>query len=110
MDEVKERSSAFLQISFIDEDALPVIPTAASYRIDDEESLTAIKALANITPLDTVVVILITSEENRILNENHGFEVRTVTVSYDYTSDMGAAHSNSYFKYKVKNLYGISAS
>jgi hypothetical protein len=105
--EVNERTSFPLAVSFIDEDSLPVTPTSATYRIDDEASKTAILPVTNFPSLSTTVDLWITSDQNFIVKSRAKFEIRTVTVQYEYESDNGPTPATAQYKYKVNNLYGV---
>jgi len=102
---VNERTTLVLTANFIDEDSLPVTPSAATYRIDDEASKISILPVTSFPSLSTSVDIEITSAENRILKERHASETRTVTVEFDYGS---GKHGTSAYKYRVMNLYGVA--
>jgi hypothetical protein len=103
LDEVNEKSTYILTVSFFDEDELPTVPTAASYRIHDEQRRTEITAPTSL-PLATTADIEITPTENRILRRRSNYEVRTVTVHWDYGVGKSA---NAQYRYKLINLYGV---
>lgn len=107
LDQFNERSSFPVAVAFFDENDDPVVPTAATYRIDDQASRTNIKPATSISPLSATVDIWITSDENYIVRSRRAFEIRTVTVEFDYESDNGPAHQTSQYQYKLINLYGI---
>ena len=104
LDEFNERSSITVTCTFADEDAMPVTPDAATYRIDDEASKTNILPATAISPLSTSVDLEITDEQNAIIKSRKDFEIRTVTVEFDYGADK---HGTAEYKYKLKNLYGV---
>jgi len=105
--EVSERTSFPLAVSFLDENNDPVVPTSATYRIDDEASRTAILGVTNFPTLSTSVDLWITSEENFIVKPRSKSEIRTVTVQWMYESENGPTPATDEYKYKVKNLYGV---
>lgn len=107
LDTCNERSTFTIAVSFLDEDEVAVTPDAATYRIDDEASRTNIQPATAISPLSTTVDIIITSDQNYIVRSRRSYEIRTVTVEFDYTSDSGPAHATSQYKYKLINLYGV---
>lgn len=80
---VDEGTTSFLGVSFLDKAGDPVVPTSATYRIDDESSGTAIRAATAIGSLSSSIEIEISDVENRILS-NPGLEVRLVTLEYEY--------------------------
>lgn len=104
LDEVNERSTYLLTVSFFDEDDAPVTPSFATYRIDDESRRTNIQPAAVISPLSTTAELEITSEQNAILRPRSISEVRTVTVEYDYGA---GRHGTAQYKYRLLNLYGV---
>lgn len=105
--EVNERTSFPLAVAFLDEDSLPVTPTSATYRIDDEASRTAILPVTSFPSLSTTVDLWITSDQNFIVKPRSKYEIRTVTVQYEYESDNGPTPATAQYKYKVVNLYGV---
>jgi hypothetical protein len=105
--EVNERTAFPLTVSFLDEDSLPVTPTSATYRIDDEASKTAILPVTNFPTLDDTVDLWITSDQNFIVKPRKPFEIRTVTVQYVYESENGPTPATAQYRYKLVNLYGV---
>ena len=105
--EVSERTAFPLAVSFIDEDSLPVTPTSATYRIDDEASRTAIVPVTSFPSLSTSVDLWITSDQNFIVKSRNKSEIRTVTVQYVYESENGPTPATAQYRYKVLNLYGV---
>lgn len=105
LDEVNERSTYIVAVSFFDEDGVPVTPDAATVRIDDEKRRVNIRPQEAISPLDDTVDIEITSDENYIIRPRSDYEVRTVTIQYDY--DGSSKHGTAQYRYKLLNLYGV---
>lgn len=106
--EYNERSSVIVTAAFTDEDDAPVTPDSATYRVDDEASRSAIVLSTPISPLSTSASIKVGSEANAIIRPRNRFEIRTVTVEFDYTSaTYGAMHGTSVYRYKLWNLYGV---
>ena len=105
LDEVNERTSLIVAVSFTDEDGDPVTPTSATYRIDDKASRTNILPATAIGSLSTSVDITITSEQNAIIRPRNPFEIRTVTVEWGY--DSGTKHGTAEYEYRLINLYGV---
>lgn len=104
LDEVNERSTYLITVSFFDEDDDPVTPGAATYRIDDQQRRTNILPATAISPLNTTAEIEITSEQNAILRSRAESEIRTVTIEYDYGS---GRHATAQYRYRLLNLYGV---
>lgn len=107
LDECNERSTLLVAVSFLDADGNAVEPDAATVRIDDERNRTVIRPATAIPTLATTVDIEITSEENRIIKPRAKFEIRTVTVEFDYTAGSGTRHGTAQYKYRLLNLYGV---
>ena len=105
--EVNERTAFPLSVSFLDENNDPVVPTSATYRVDDEASKTAIVGVTNFPTLATSVDLWITADDNFIIKPRSKSEIRTVTVQYTYESDNGPTPATAQYKYKVINLYGV---
>jgi hypothetical protein len=104
LDEVTERSSSTVTVSFFDENEDPVTPDAATYRLDDEANRTSIVPVTAIGSLSTEVDIEITSDQNFIIKPRNKSEIRTLTVEFDYGIDK---HGTAQYKYRVLNLYGV---
>ncbi len=105
--EVNERSDFPLTVSFFDEDAVAATPTAATYRVDDEQNKTNLQPATAFPSLDESVDLWMESDWNRIIRPRNKSEIRTVTVEYDYESIDGSKHATSQYRYRVNNLYGV---
>lgn len=105
LDERNERSTVIITCNFIDEDDIAVTPDSATYRIDDKASRTNILPATAIGSLSTSVDIEITPEQNAIIRPRSEFEIRTVTVEWDY--DSGTKHGTAQYEYRLMNLYGV---
>ena len=105
LDEVNERSTSVVTVAFTDEDGVAVTPTSASYRIDDKQRRVVILDTTNIGSLSTSVEIEITPAQNYIIRPRSQYEIRTLTVHYEWGSGKAA---NSEFRYKLLNLYGVN--
>jgi len=104
---VNERSDFPLAVSFFDQDAVAVTPTAATYRVDDEQNKTNLQPVTAFPTLGDVVDLWMESDWNRIIKPRHLSEIRTVTVEYDYETEEGSKHATSQYRYRVNNLYGV---
>lgn len=105
MDSVNERTTLVLTISFKDEDDLPVVPSAAHYRIDDVASSTVIKAETALAPLASSIDLEILKGWNSMVAESRPYEIRRVTVEFDYGT---GKHGTEEYLYKIVNLYGVT--
>jgi hypothetical protein len=108
LDEINERSSSFITVSFLDEDGTPVVPDAATYRIDVPIARTVILSATAFPSLSTAVDLEIESSENRMVNQRQPSEVHEVTVEFDYTAVSGTKHGTARYRYRVINLYGVT--
>jgi len=105
LDECNERSTFIVTVSFFDEDNNPVTPESATARIDDKKRHTNIRPATALSPLGTTVDIEISPDENYIIRSRAAYEIRTVTVEYNY--DGGTKHGTAEYRYKLINLYGV---
>lgn len=106
LDSVNERTSLTLTVSFFDEDEVAVTPDSATYRIDSLQGNrgTAVLAATSISPLSTTATLEITSNQNQIIRQRNVYEIKVVTVEFDYDTDK---HGTAEYRYKVLNLYGV---
>jgi hypothetical protein len=104
VDQVNERTSCTITVSWLDEDAAPVTPQSATYRLDDVTSGTVLVAATAIGSLSTTNDIAITKDSNKILSEAHPFETRRLTVEFTYAT---SKHGTEEYLYRVKNLFGV---
>lgn len=105
LDEVNERSSSFITVSFFDENGDPVIPSAATYRIDRPAQKIAVLPVTSIGSLGVTAELEITSEQNRIYQQRKPSEIAEITTEWDYGSPL--KHGTAKYRYKVLNLYGV---
>lgn len=105
LDECNERATYIVRVSFFDEDGVAVAPDSATVRIDDEKRRKVIRATEAIPSPSTFEDIEVTSDENYIIRPRSRYEVRTVTVEYDY--DGSTKHGTAQYRYKLINLYGV---
>jgi hypothetical protein len=101
---VNEKVTQILIVSFFDHLDRLVVPSAATYRVDDSCG-PSIVPVTPLSPLGTQIEIEITSAQNRILEPRHAFEERIVTVECDYGV---GRHDTEEYRYRVKNLFGVS--
>lgn len=105
LNEVNERSTYFITVSFLDEDGDPVTPDSATYRLDNlTRPKTNILPATAFPSLSTSVDIIVTSDQNQIYGSRNAYEVREMTVEFDYDGDK---HGTAKYTYKVLNLYGV---
>ena len=106
MYQVNERTTLIVTVAFYDEDDVLVVPSAATYRIDDVASLTSIVPLTNFPSLASQVAITITSAQNAILDSDHEYEVRKLTIQFNYGSPK--KHGTDEYLFRIRQLYGIA--
>lgn len=107
LDECTERTTFVITVSFTDEDDNPVTPTTATYRLDDKESRTTIISSTSIGSPSSSVDIVITSDQNFIIRSRKEYEIRRLTVEFDYEGSGGPSHGTAEYRYKLVNLYGV---
>jgi hypothetical protein len=105
LDSFNERSTVVLTVAFLDDEGEPVTPTAATYRVDDKANRRNIVPPTSVGSLSSSVDIEITSDQNFIIRSRRDYEIRTVTVEFDY--DGGTKHGTAEYNYKLVNLYGV---
>ena len=100
---VPQRTTAYLTVTFRAKDGVAVAPESVDYRIDCLTTSTAIKASTAVSPAATVEIVL-SADDNDIVDETNTREARRVTVTAVY----GAGdEANDEFDYAVKNLSGV---
>lgn len=102
---INEKTTSIVTLTFTNENDDAVTPDSGSYRIDDVDSGTAIKAATAFTPTSSTHEITISSTENSILNTDNDYEQRVLTVTTTYSG--GKVCTAEYF-YMVKNLQKIT--
>jgi hypothetical protein len=104
MEAVNEKQTATLSLSFYNENNQAVTPTEAWYSIIDLKSGTVIKARTEFVPSGTTQNLVITSEENRIIDSENDLEKRLVTIEWNYGT---GSKGTDEVKYLIRNLKGI---
>lgn len=104
MEQVNERSTAYLTVTFKDKAGAAQQPTAASYRIDDVATGTEIRADTPLTP-GTSVEITLTTADNAILSPRLEVEKHVVTVTGTYGENDAV---RAQYVYEVVNLQAVT--
>lgn len=105
MEEVNEKSTYVVKLSFKDENGVAVTPDSLTYRLDDESSGEEIIEDTVVVPGTTYYNLTISSDSNSILNDDKKFEIKVLSASFTYsTTKVGTAEH----KYKVLNLKYLS--
>jgi len=100
MEQVNERSTAYLTVTFKDKAGAAQQPTTASYRIDDVATGTQIRADTDLTP-GTSVEITLTPVDNAVVSPRLEVEKHVVTVTGTYGEDDAV---RAQYVYEVVNL------
>jgi len=105
MDVITEKTTSTITITCTDENGTPVTPMSLTYSIYDVKSGTAIIETETITPTSPNHDLVISSEDNRILDSNNKEETRVITTSWLYDGDK---KENAEYYYKIENLKHIT--
>ena len=101
MEEVNERSTYVVVLSFKDENEVAVIPDSLTYRLDDEATGEELIEDTVVIPTSSTYSVVIASTVNAILNDDRKFEIKVLTASFTYaTTKVGTADH----RYKLLNL------
>jgi hypothetical protein len=117
MDSVNGNSAFLYPINFTNEAGEPIQPDSGSYTISDFFSNTLVKESTplvidedSVTKKKTVTIpvtsinLLLTAEDNTIINPNYYYEIRIVTVTYLYNT---TEQKTEQYEYKLINMAGI---
>lgn len=104
MEQVNEKSTAYLTVSFYDKDSVLAQPTSATYRVDTEAG-EAIRTSTALTPVGGQVEITLLASDNAIITTNAVREIHVVTVSAVYGSD---DELHDAYRYEVVNLAQVT--
>jgi hypothetical protein len=105
IEQVNEKSTAYLTATFKDKAGVAQAPALAHYRIDDVESGQTVRGETEITAPGAVVELVLTVVDNTLVNQAAKHELRRVTVVGEYGA--GDAVTAEYI-YDVVNLKGVS--
>jgi hypothetical protein len=101
---INERSIAYLTIRFLDRNEDLAVPTSISYRIDCVTSRTQILDNTPFVPAASEIEIVITPEQNRIVDASHLRETRRVAITATYGESDALTDE---YEYMVANLGGV---
>lgn len=107
--EVNEKTFCYVPVTFLDENKAPVTPINVTVRIDDVKSGTNIRPITHLTVTSPHISILITSNENRIINdtdEDQVGEIHLMTIE----CDIPAGHVTGDHEIFVRNLREVISS
>jgi len=103
---INEKTSLVLELKFSDELDRPVIPASAQYRLDDVSTGQQIAGWTNIAPSAATYDLVISDEQNAIIDPDQEVEKKRVTVSFTFGSDNKRATDE--YTYAVRNLTNIT--
>jgi len=105
LEQVNERSTAYLSVTFRDKAGAAQAPSSAAYRIDDAGSGQVVRGDTAIPTPGSTVEITLTPADNALLAEANPYERRRVTVTAEYG---GGEAVTAEYVYRVVNLAGVS--
>jgi hypothetical protein len=111
MDSVNERSTWLTTVPFTNENKDAVVPTKASYRIDDVGSDQEIRTEKDLSALAEQIQIMWEPSDTSILDESHPYETRRLTVFWTYdtaTSPPTEGEGHAEYLLNVVNLKGVT--
>lgn len=100
---IPEKSRQGFSFIFEDENLERFTPASVRYRLHDPERNVELIPWTDVTPAETVNVI-IPASANRILMNFQAYELRVLTVQSDYDTDSQLSEDRIY---RVKNLPGF---
>ena len=98
---VKEKSVAYLTVTFKDRYGALVTPSWATWQVHDPENNTVLLIETPIAPLASVNTLTLTSPINTFIDPTHAEELRRVTIKSSGTLSTVA---NDEFDYNILDL------
>lgn len=105
MERVKEKSTAYLTVTFRDKAGSAQAPTSATYRIDDVATGTEVLNDTAIGTVAATVELTLPPSVNALLGTDNPHELRRVTVVALYGADDAVRDE---YVYEVVNLAGVT--
>lgn len=105
MQQVNERSTAYLSVGFLDKTGAPQQPSSITYRIDDEATRTAIRDVTAVGAPAATIELTLTPADNAILSPSLAVERHVVTVIGIYGAD---DQVTAQYVYEVVNLQAVT--
>lgn len=103
-DIINEKTTAYIDISFLDRNGKLATPTSATYSTYCKTTKTAIKTAAAISSIASQVTITLDALDNAIQNTANATEDKVLTVMATYNTN---DQLNSDYNYTIKNLQGV---
>ena len=101
MENINEGATAVITVDFKDEDGDGVTPSSASYILYDKFS--GVERIADdIDSLAESVDVVISGDNNNILDENNKYEIAVLFVEFTYNG--GSKVGNGEYSYKIINM------
>lgn len=104
MASVKEKSVAYITVSFYDKTGIPATPASAFYQVHDKGSKATLLARVAFPSLASSVELTMTSAINTMIDGRNKEETRILTVE----ASGGGADVNAEYEYDVLNLVYIT--
>lgn len=105
LDTVKERSIAYLTVSFYDKNNALVVPSSATWQVHDLETKTVLQAATAMTPIASQFELTLTSTINALLSQDHMEETKRVTIKALYGVGLEV---NAEYDYEIRSLEWVS--
>ncbi len=102
MDIVNQNCDYTLGLDFSDDTGVAIVPTSASYRIDDVDSGNQIVAWTPIYPTLNSFDLVITATQNAMIGNSTDREERAVTVKFGYSAD--SKQDTDEYRYMITRL------
>lgn len=99
---INEGRALRFTVSF-EQDGAAFIPDTVRYRVDDEQSGSSVVDWTDVTPADSIVIVL-SGDDNQLVSESNRRERRTLTVEADAGTNYAA---NDYVQFDILNRQGI---
>lgn len=106
MAQINRRSTAYLEVTFLDKDHQEAAPTGATYEIYDLKSGTTIREETEISPIASKVEITLTPDDTDIIDESSQGERRRVVVEAAFGDN---DQTVKVFEYTVINVKKAAA-
>lgn len=103
--EWNEKSTRIVTVAFFDDANSAVVPTSATYRIDDVKTNAAIVAVTAIAGLSFTVDIVVTSAQNAMVSAKSS-EQHRMTVEFDYGAP--TKHGNGEYLFTINDLKNVT--
>jgi hypothetical protein len=104
LEEINEKSAARLTVAFLDEDEAPIVPTAVTYEVHDEDTGVELRAATPMSLASSVDIIL-SDTDTQMNTTTKSKETHVVTVKATFA---GGLKINSEYRFRVLNLEQVT--